>query len=110
MGHASLRGPWPTITDVTVGDATPGEPARLRVTVGGEVPVDAVILHTAEKSNVPYDSVTLQKTGSGAWVGELPGVNKGRLRWYVEARAPKAGRAAFHPRRAEAAPNVRRNQ
>lgn len=107
VDHESLRGAWPEI-EVSVSEkASTSGTATVSVRVKGDVPVDRVLLHTANRRNVPFEAVDLQKTGSGAWVGKLPEVKKGKLRWYVEARATAAGRAVFHPRRAEAAPNIR---
>lgn len=108
VGHPTMRGPWPTIEDVRLADGAADEALALRVTVGGDVPVDKVILYTAEKDNTPFERTELKKTATGAWVGSLPAPQKGRLRWYIEARATEAGRAAFHPRRAEGSPRERR--
>jgi hypothetical protein len=108
LDHETLRGAWPEIANVELDEkATLKGAATIRVKLRGDVVVDRVLLHVATGRNVPYDALALKKAGDGTWVGELPAVKKGRQQWYVEVRASEAGRAAFHPRKAEAAPNIR---
>ncbi len=118
LGHESLSGPWPQISEVALGQSAADEEsmiAHVRAVVSSEKAPSMVLLHVREKRLVPYRAIPMYDDGAhedgaagdGVFGAEAGTVKTGKDLWlYIEARAAAGEKSSFHPAAAESRPMV----
>jgi spore coat protein CotH len=109
LGHETLRGPWPGLSDMSQSRSAGGVLVTARV--GGEAPAVDVLLHYRKGKKPNYKSAVMLDDGAhgdgaagdGVFGGLIPKVKSRRaVKFYLEVRA--ATGTTFLPEDAEARP------